>query len=105
MKIKIIDFGLKKNHFPFRPHANDAGADVFMPYDYTLNPGEVARIPLGFGLIIPDGFAGYVFQKAAWPQKVWYVSFPRLIPDTVARFIPLSATLEPNPRPYIKIPA
>ena len=35
------------------------------------------------------------FQKAAWPQKVWYVSFPRLIPDTVARFIPLSATLEP----------
>ena len=27
--------------------------DVFMPYDCVLKPGEVARIPLGFGLIIP----------------------------------------------------
>ena len=30
-----------------------------MPYDCVLKPGEIARIPLGFGLIIPDGFAGY----------------------------------------------
>ena len=28
MKIKLIDFGLEKNHYPFRPHENDAGADV-----------------------------------------------------------------------------
>ena len=56
MKIKLIDFGLKEKHYPFRPHENDAGADVFMPYDCTLQPGEIARIPLGFGLIIPDGF-------------------------------------------------
>ena len=27
MKIKLIDFGLKKDHYPFRPHENDAGAD------------------------------------------------------------------------------
>ncbi len=40
MKIKLIDFGLKKDHYPFRPHENDAGADVYMPYDYTLKPGE-----------------------------------------------------------------
>ena len=55
MKIKLIDFGLEKDHYPFRPHENDAGADVYMPYDYTLKPGEIARIPLGFGLMIPDG--------------------------------------------------
>ena len=30
MKIKLIDFGLKADHHPFRPHENDAGADVFM---------------------------------------------------------------------------
>ena len=24
MKIKLIDFGLKKDHYPFRPHENDA---------------------------------------------------------------------------------
>ena len=33
MKIKLIDFGLKADHHPFRPHENDAGADVFMPYE------------------------------------------------------------------------
>ena len=69
IKIKLIDFGLKADHHPFRPHENDAGADVFMPYDYTLQPGEVVRIPLGFGLIIPDGFAGYVFPRSTWQQK------------------------------------
>ena len=57
MKIKLIDFGLKADHHPFRPHENDAGADVFMPYDCILKPGEIARIPLGFGLIIADGVA------------------------------------------------
>ena len=24
MKIKLIDFGLEKDHYPFRPHENDA---------------------------------------------------------------------------------
>ena len=69
MKIKLIDFGLKKDHHPFRPHENDAGADVFMPYDCTLKPGEIARIPLGFGLIIPDGYAGYVFPRSSMAVK------------------------------------
>lgn len=69
MKIKLIDFGLKKDHIPFRSHANDAGADVFIPYDCTLQPGEIARIPLGFGLIIPDGFAGYVFPRSSMAAK------------------------------------
>lgn len=69
MKIKLIDFGLEKDHYPFRPHENDAGADVYMPYDYTLKPGEIARIPLGFGLMIPDGYAGYVFPRSSMAAK------------------------------------
>ena len=69
MKIKLIDFGLEKDHYPFRPHENDAGADVYMPYDYTLKPGEIARIPLGFGLMIPDGYAGYVFPRSSMATK------------------------------------
>ena len=69
MKIKLIDFGLKKDHHPFRPHENDAGADVFLPSDCTLKPGEIARIPLGFGLIIPDGYAGYVFPRSSMAVK------------------------------------
>ena len=69
MKIKLIDFGLKADHHPFRPHDNDAVADVFMPYNCTLQPGEIARIPLGFGLVIPDGFAGYVFPRTSMAAK------------------------------------
>ena len=40
-----------------------------MPYDCILKPGEIARIPLGFGLIIPDGFAGYVFPRSSMAAK------------------------------------
>lgn len=69
MKIKLIDFGLEKDHYHFRPHENDAGADVYMPYDCTLKPGEIARIPLGFGLMIPDGYAGYVFPRSSMAAK------------------------------------
>jgi len=69
MKIKLIDFGLKDDHHPFRPHGNDAGADVYMPYDCTLKPGEIAKVPLGFGIEVPDGFAGYVFPRSSMAVK------------------------------------
>ena len=28
----------------FRPHENDAGADVYTPFDCTLNPGDIIKI-------------------------------------------------------------
>ena len=62
MKIKLIDFGVPEHQRPYRPHGNDAGADVYLPYDCTLQPGEIAKIPLGFGLEIPDGYAGYMLS-------------------------------------------
>ena len=80
MKIKLIDFGVPKDHYPFRSHDNDAGADVFMPYDCTVKPGEILKIPLGYGIEIPNGYAGYIF-----------VNCHLLTPDTVARSTPSSA--------------
>lgn len=65
MKIRLIDFGVAKEHCPFRPHENDAGADVYIPFDCTLKPGDIIKIPLGFGLEIPDGYAGYVFPGSS----------------------------------------
>lgn len=61
MKIQLIDFGGKS---PKRAHTNDAGADVFSPRDEIVRPGEICRMPLGFGLRIPDGFAGYIFPRS-----------------------------------------
>ena len=49
MKIKLIDFGVPEHQRPYRPHGNDAGADVYLPHDCTLQPGEIAKIPLGLG--------------------------------------------------------
>lgn len=62
MKIKLIDFGLTPGHNPLRVHENDAGADVYMPYDCTLQPGEIVKVPLGFRLILPNGYAGFIFD-------------------------------------------
>ena len=67
MKIKLIDFGGKEK--PHRQHSNDAGADVYMPYDCTLQPGEIAKVPLGFGIEIPDSYAGYVFPRSSMAAK------------------------------------
>lgn len=69
MKIKLIDFGVPEHQRPYRPHGNDAGADVYLPHDYTLQPGEIAKIPLGFGLEIPDGYAGYIFPRTSMAVK------------------------------------
>ena len=69
MKIRLIDFGVSKEHCPFRPHENDAGADVYVPFDCALKPGDIIKIPLGFGLEIPDGYAGYVFPRSSLAVK------------------------------------
>ena len=69
MKIKLIDFCVQDGQRPYRPHGNDAGADVYMPYDCTLKPGEIAKIPLGFGIEMPDGYAGYVFPRSSMAVK------------------------------------
>ena len=34
MKIKLIDFGVPEHQRPYRPHGNDAGADVYLPYEH-----------------------------------------------------------------------
>ena len=65
MKIKILDFGAVPDRVPFRAHENDAGADVFAPYDHTIYPGQVLKLPLGFGLELPDGYAAYIFPRTS----------------------------------------
>lgn len=66
MKIKIIDFG---GITPERAHYNDAGADVFSLDSYVINPGETLKIPLGFGLEIPDGYVGFIFPRSGLSSR------------------------------------
>ena len=61
MKIRLLDYG---GRCPERAHANDAVADVFSLRNAVIRPGEICKMPLGFGLLIPDGYAGFVFPKS-----------------------------------------
>lgn len=72
LKIKIIDFGYNK--LPYRAHENDAGADVHVCFHDTdeivgIKPHETIKIPLGIGLVLPDGYAAYVFPRSGLASK------------------------------------
>ena len=68
MKIKIIKFN-NFNKTPFRAHYNDAGADVYSLEEYVLKPHTTVKLPLGFGLEIPDGFMGYITPRTSMASK------------------------------------
>lgn len=67
MKLKLIDFGYK--HKPLRAHANDAGADVYSTQTVEIPPNTTVAIPLGFGIELPVGYAGYVFPRSGLSAK------------------------------------
>lgn len=67
MKINLIDYGYK--NAPKRAHHNDAGADVYSTIDYTLEPFETHRIPLGFGLNLPDGLVAFIMPRSSLSSK------------------------------------
>ncbi|MBR4832404.1 MAG: deoxyuridine 5'-triphosphate nucleotidohydrolase [Butyrivibrio sp.] len=74
MKVKIIDYGYE--NLPLRAHYNDAGADVYAcprfkgeEHRIRLWAHSSAKIPLGFGLEIPDGYMGLVFPRSGLSSK------------------------------------
>lgn len=72
MKVKVIDFGYEK--LPFRAHENDAGADIHACFHNNVKriaiwPHETAKVPLGLGLCLPDGYAAFVFPRSGLSSK------------------------------------
>lgn len=67
MKIKLIDFGYKTK--PIRAHENDAGADVHATKKEILWPHTTTKIPLGFGLEVPDGYAAFIYPRSGLSAK------------------------------------
>ena len=66
MKIKVIDFGYE--NLPYRAHENDAGADVYIcmhdRHIDEIGPHKTKKIPLGVGLILPDGYMACVYPRS-----------------------------------------
>lgn len=48
---------------PFRAHQYDAGLDLFSADYYSLMPGERVIIKTGVKMAIPDGCAGFIWDK------------------------------------------
>jgi dUTP pyrophosphatase len=68
MKVRIIKFK-EDVKLPFRAHYNDAGADVFSTGDYILEGHQTIKIPLGFGMELPDGFQCNVYPRSGLSSK------------------------------------
>lgn len=67
LKIKVLNFGYK--NLPFRAHENDAGADVRVCFHngeegMWIEPNTSYKIPLGLGLILPDGYMACVYPRS-----------------------------------------
>lgn len=71
MKIKLIKFEHDGVEFkaPYRAHENDAGADVYTAEKVLIPPHSTVKIPLGFGLEIPDGYQGNIYPRSGFAAK------------------------------------
>ena len=67
MKLKIINYGYKK--IPYRAHANDAGADVYLLERTILRAHETQALPLGFGIEIPIGYLGALYPRSGHAKR------------------------------------
>lgn len=67
MKVKVLNFGYEK--LPLRAHANDAGADVYAVGNYIIFPHKTMKIPLGLGLVLPDGYMACVYPRSGLSSK------------------------------------
>lgn len=78
MKIKLIKF---RDDLipPARAHYNDAGIDCFAQEDFSLptqgasdwieDDLHIVKVPLGFGLIIPDGYVATIRPRSSMNAK------------------------------------
>lgn len=67
MKIELIDFGFE--HKPFRAHFSDAGVDVYTTKDVYISKHSTDKLPLGFGVNIPNGFMGLILPRSGMSTK------------------------------------
>ena len=68
MKIKLIKFDDNLQP-PKRAHYNDAGADIFAPADVYIPKGQTVKVPLGFGVEIPNGYMGCIYSRSSLSAK------------------------------------
>lgn len=66
MKIKLFN---KDTPLPKKSHLPDAGADLFLPSSFSIDPFETKTIGLGLGVAIPEGFVGMIIPRSSIAEK------------------------------------
>lgn len=75
MKVKVIKF--PGYQVPNRAHYNDSGADCFASITVVIPPHEIAKVPTGVGLELPDGYDVVVHCKSGLSTKgIWASNAP-----------------------------
>ena len=65
-----IDCMLKPGaRLPERAHHSDAGADLFACEDLEIYPNEQKLVDTGIAIKIPQGFAGFVYNRSSQGKK------------------------------------
>lgn len=54
---------------PQRAHRTDAGADLFSYEECEIYPGEQKLVDTGIAIKIPEGFAGFIYNRSSQGKK------------------------------------
>lgn len=73
MKIKLFRDNIK---VPTKGRPDDAGYDIYLPSDLTLDPNETAVIDLGVGIQLPKGYAGQLVVRSSVSKNALLVQPP-----------------------------
>lgn len=65
IKCKVED----KAFLPKRANPTDAGADLMSTEDCEIYPGEQKLVDTGVAVKIPEGYAGFVFNRSSQGKK------------------------------------
>ena len=65
IKCKVED----KAFLPRRANPTDAGADLMSTEDCEIYPGEQKLVDTGVAVKIPEGYAGFVFNRSSQGKK------------------------------------
>lgn len=76
LKIKKLHPNAK---MPFYAKHGDAGFDLFVPEQVTMEPGDRKTIPLGIAMEIPEGYVGLMFDKSSLSHKQGLKTFGNVI--------------------------
>ena len=77
MKIKLFD----NIQLPKKSHLPDSVLDCFMPKSFSLKPFETKTIGLGFGIQVPEGFAGMLVPRSSIAEQGLIIQTSIIDPD------------------------